>query len=349
LPVHGILLFAFGLSLVPYSREKRSLLPLVGAFLFLFLAIRYQYGNDYDGYRRLFVEYSSSGPHFRILEEPVFVWLNSVLPSYFSLVAVTSAIYIATMYRAILRWVPKDLYWVAVLFWLLNPNLLLIHLSAVRQSLAIGLLLEAFAAKLKHNRITFKVVLLCVLAAGLHISSILVVPVFMLISKKPPTKKWLFVVTIGTIVFTIPAVFETVIYSVEPYIPFWYSSYLNLIQRNSLASLLVNLSLFVAFILGRKYFLGNDIMFWKLSFIATAINTAAFNFGMLARIGMYFQVFYLFSIPVIAKESYRKRRHYFFLFYFIIVYLARYYRFMTSDLYGPHYRVYQTFLTQFID
>lgn len=115
--------------------------------LFVFLAIRYEWGNDYRQYIDKFIVYNSidefnySDPNERWEVGWIFLYRIFKPFGFFSLVIVLTAFEISVYYWFIKKYIPKEWYWFAVFIYVFNPNFMLTQSSMMRQTLAMCIVL----------------------------------------------------------------------------------------------------------------------------------------------------------------------------------------------------------------
>lgn len=169
-----------------YSKLKRDNWGLLASFLliFFFLALRYNYGNDYTGYHKLFYDIHSNFSSYFTGDykiEKGWVILNIIFFPFgfysmiFFLATVNSLVY----YKLIVRFVEKQYYWFAVLIYYFNTNIMLIQLSAMRQNVAIILFICSLDYIIRKKYV--KSFLLVVLSIFFHSSSLLLIPIIIII------------------------------------------------------------------------------------------------------------------------------------------------------------------------
>ncbi|MBK5442698.1 EpsG family protein [Peribacillus sp. TH24] len=123
--------------LLPALNRKYPFYILSLGVLFLFLALRYDFGNDYMNYYR-FHEAVNAGLQSTLGNgEILYKSLNLLVPNFYVFVAINSLFYICTIFFLINRTLYRRQYWFAVLILLINPYLFLIHLSSFRQTIAL--------------------------------------------------------------------------------------------------------------------------------------------------------------------------------------------------------------------
>lgn len=175
-----VVLFAY---LARYRRTKFGL-KVSFFIIFLFLALRYDYGNDYSGYLRHFltinqyawIDYFGKSLHF----EPGWTFLCRLFEplGFFAMMAVLALFNCVVYYRFIKKYVPPAYYWFAVFLYVFTPGFMLVHSSAMRQSVAITLFIFSIDYLYKKDAIRY---FLCVgLASLFHNSALILLPVYFL-------------------------------------------------------------------------------------------------------------------------------------------------------------------------
>ena len=150
--------------------------------IFLFLALRYEYGNDYGGYLDRFIEITGYSKIFLTGErwEPGWRFLILIFKpfGFFAMTAVLALFNCVVYYRFIKKYVPPYYYWLAVFLYVFNPYLMLVHSSAMRQSVAISLFLVSIDFLVRKRPIGY---FICIaLALSVHKSGLVLFPVFLL-------------------------------------------------------------------------------------------------------------------------------------------------------------------------
>jgi len=152
--------------------------------IFLFLAFRYNFGNDYKGYLHTFIDINSYSDvsfynkSFRV--EPGWIFLCRLFkyPGFFAMVATLALFNCYVYYNFIKKYVPVNYYCLALFFYIFTPGFMLIHASAMRQSFAIALFLFSLEYLFKKDAIRY---FICVgMASLIHISSLVLIPLYLL-------------------------------------------------------------------------------------------------------------------------------------------------------------------------
>lgn len=135
-----ILIFS-SLAAAAFKPARATTLPFILIVFFLFISLRSNFGNDYDRYLQLFYDLKDNSDHYIGSRSPIFAFIMSSLPTWRSFIILTTLFYsctILTLVRSTLR--PAQ-YLFALLFWFLNPYLLLYQLSGIRAATASTLFL----------------------------------------------------------------------------------------------------------------------------------------------------------------------------------------------------------------
>lgn len=159
-------------------------LELAWLVIFVFLAIRYNFGNDYEGYRENF-DYFNSYRNFDIHDDTVhaeygWIYLCRLFSplGFFGMVIFLTAFECWVYYRLIKKYVERKWQWFAIFIFVFTPSLMLIHASMMRQALATALFVFGFQYIV--NRKIIPYVILIYLATTVHASAIILYPVFLL-------------------------------------------------------------------------------------------------------------------------------------------------------------------------
>lgn len=170
------------------SKYKEAEWGLKASFvlIFFFLALRYNFGNDYQNYMELhrqflnIEDYDFTSP-FSLFYEPGWVLLNFGFQNFgfFSMNIFLALLSCFVYYRFITKYVPRNYYWLAVFIYVFTPEFLLIQSSAMRQSVALIFFLIAIDYIIEKRFIPF--FLLVLLASMFHYSAIFLILVYPLV------------------------------------------------------------------------------------------------------------------------------------------------------------------------
>jgi len=154
--------------------------------IFFFLSFRYQFGNDYDTYLDLFYKFSSLEDYdftnpFSLFYEPGWVILNFLFQSlgFFSMNIFLALLSCIVYYSFVVKYIPKNLYWLAVFIYVFTPSFLLLQSTAMRQSVGVMIFIFSIDYLIKKRFLPY--LLLILLASLFHYSAIFLIFVYPLI------------------------------------------------------------------------------------------------------------------------------------------------------------------------
>ena len=121
-------------------------LEVAWLILFVFLAIRYDFGNDYMAYYddfEMLNSYAKFGIDSDAHNEPGWQILCHLFNplGFFAMVAFLTAIECYILYRFIKEYVPERYYWFAIFLYVFTPSIMLVGASMMRNMLAITLVI----------------------------------------------------------------------------------------------------------------------------------------------------------------------------------------------------------------
>lgn len=168
------ILFAF------LARFKKFSYGLEIAFIILtiFVAIRYNWGNDYSGYLESFKyvgSFSSFDPNI-LGTEPGwnFLYYISQPIGFFGFTIILTIFEYFVIYRLIKKFVPVEWYWFSIFIFTFNTSYLLVTSSMMRQFLAMCIFIIAIEYIIKKRWIIS--ILLILLASTFHTSALILLP-----------------------------------------------------------------------------------------------------------------------------------------------------------------------------
>jgi hypothetical protein len=315
----SLLVNIIAVILALFARKKDSKwLKRAFFVIFIFLAIRYGYGNDYMEYLRYFIEVNRNVYGFSDYLSNLFYygdytgerdiekgWLflsHLFQPlGFFAMVAVLSGIYCYAYYKIINEYVPPAYYWLSVFIFVFDPSNLLIQASAMRQTAGIIIFIFAFYYLLNKNVLRYGVNVY--LATLFHNSSIVLFPVYYLVKlyKKITIQN-------SVIVIILYVIFILFSFWLLPYIYIFNADYLGKYSgyedsKNALNSgmgmVFMGLIL-IAFLYTGARERSASLLFIKLAIIAILISAIGTGNVMISRIGYYFGFSLIVAIPIMV-------------------------------------------------
>ena len=126
-----------------FQKTKYGGLEFAFILLTVFMAIRYNFGNDYPAYLNIFIKIGRNNIPDRL--EAGWVLLSKLFQpiGFFGMIIVLTIIEYSIIYWLIKKYIPKQWYWLSVFIFTLNTSFLLIGASMMRQFLAMCVCLIA--------------------------------------------------------------------------------------------------------------------------------------------------------------------------------------------------------------
>ena len=325
--------------------------------IFIFSALRYDYGNDYNSYLTYFDKINANGeigyfnPTYFDSDfagiEVGWVFLNRVFSSlgFFALVGAMSLFNCIIYYRFIKKYVPLTYYWLAIFIYTFSPFIMLIQLSAMRQSIAISLFILSIDYLINKKIIYFYIITF--IAICFHSSALILLPLYFI---RPPNMK-LSNYQILTVIFTFFLVYFSIsfltidIANISNLLFSRYSVYLE--TQNIGIGFTIIFSIFLMVIILKQLNKQNYELkqIYILTLIGIFLIPLSGIFAMSGRLLFYFQVFSIAVYPSII--NYLKNKSYKLLFLCVIIFSTLYIFniFLKRENFGNHYQTYQTIFT----
>ena len=174
---------AMVLSAIPKHIFKYGL-ETAWLLIFAFLAVRYDFGNDYMSYFDGFTWGESFSNELDIdtetHNEPGWQMLCQLFKplGFFVFVAVLTAFECFVFYRFVKEYVPEGYYWLAIFLFVFTPSIMLIGSSAMRQMLAIAIFVNSI--KYLRGRRLIPYLISIFLATQFHSSAVILYPLYLL-------------------------------------------------------------------------------------------------------------------------------------------------------------------------
>ena len=200
--------------------------------IFIFLALRYDFGNDYMGYFEFFEDidsYKTLNLNLITVKGTEFGWLylNRFFGlfgehGFFLMVAFLAGVTCYILYRFIKKYVPPKYYWFAIFMYVFDPSYMLVLSSAMRQQVA-GIIFLYATDFIVDNK-PLKYIIAIIVASLFHTSVIilLIFVVFCVINSPIKPKVSLITAFILFLLYAIPSsFFASVEALVMKYTPFY--------------------------------------------------------------------------------------------------------------------------------
>lgn len=218
-----------------------SLIPL-----FLFGALRLNFGLDYQGYLDFFNEAKLFGHSADERMEIGYYYLNKILPSFRSLLVLQSAL-VCISYFYLFKYVPNKLSWLAFLIlFIAGNNTIFFMLSGIRNGIAISIFILSTPFIIKRKIIPFA--LMIYLAFLFHQSIILYAPLAYLVATNKTITKKEISIWIGVVLFFTVSSFTPLMQFVNIFINTYfdrYSTYVSQADEAEGVGILMKLFVFI--------------------------------------------------------------------------------------------------------
>ncbi|MBE6663251.1 MAG: EpsG family protein [Ruminococcaceae bacterium] len=345
-------------SFIAFLRHnKKSLLLFSFMLLFIFSALRDGFGNDYDSYKNIYEIIKSTGTNSFYDDNPLFILLNKISPTFQWFIAITSFIFLFAVYKLIKKNVGEEYHGLALLLFLLNPYIFLINLSSIRQSIALALFIWAVSFAVKRKLIPF--ILLVFFASLFHTSAIVLLPVYFLAKPKKVSRAFLivFIVVLAFLVLN-PLSYDWMVGLFEEFLSDTrYDRYFEDAQGNGLAATAVAVVYLIYVLLNIRRLDGKAAAYGKLYLISTAISVLAYKTNLFTRFDIYFIIFGLIAIPSIIQWNRENETNrflymlnvYVFPAFILGTYGIKYYNFFVRDEIWVKFRTYKMNFVGFIE
>lgn len=311
--------------------------------LFLFLALRYDYGNDYMLYFNIHSAINRGLPAWGE-NDILFKHLNLLIPNFYCFIVIISFFYILTIYYLIRRNFNVQEYWFPIMLLLINPYLFLVHLSSLRQTIAICFVI--FAINFATRRKLLMYILFIMVATGFHASAVILLPAYFMLNDSTIKRKWIILICVFLVALIGTPLFEIILNNILKYFPVHYTYYFQQGIQNSIRATLISSFFFFVVIININKLKGKEIIYGKLSLIATIISLLAIKTSMITRVGMYFDIFLIITIPqILSKIEVKVYRQLLFVV-IIAIYLLRYFSFFNNHIWKESYGIYRTILSK---
>lgn len=345
-----VLIFNVIVVLFAYlAHKQRSVLFLKISFflIFLFFALRYDYGNDYMAYYYGFkdIRYYDPDAHFEIGWQ----YLNLLFKplGFFAMVAFLAAIQCVVYYRFIKNYVPQKYYWLALFLFLFNPTCMLINSSAMRQSLA--LIIFIYSIKYIFSKDAIRYFICIIVASTFHSSALILLPVYFIRFFGSRVNKPAAVI----IFFLYPFMYLILNYlkaHVSNFVEVYfhnYQIYLDKEMSNMGTGLGFLFGIFLFALIINKAFLqiGKDSLLYKIAILSYFIMPFAFINTMVNRIGMYFEPFIIVAFIGVLSLFKDYNIRYAVVGLYAIITLMSFYGFFHSNVWASAFSEYKTILS----
>lgn len=304
--LYPLLILNFICTIIPLlMRNKKRGLQISMSILFIFLALRYNFGNDYPAYNWLFNTSDFSGMIDARIEYGYALLCLIFKPlGFFVLIIAWSAFYCFALYKTFRRYIPHQYYWIVIMSIISNADLVFFGASAIRQTLAFSciLLILPYLESKKPIRYALGVII----ASLFHQSALVFIALYPLMYLN--LRNQIFIIVLGIIAIMFMTVlksqFESIVNLIaashfEKYLD-RYGTSQKAIEGGSVGTVIRIIFLFL-FLWGMS-FEGNKIrsIFFILAIMCIVIFTMR-NLVSLQRLTLYFGYMMAFSFSYVLE------------------------------------------------
>lgn len=316
--VHFLITFSIVLlNILPLGAKLRKniILPFSFIVLFVYWAIRYEYGQDYWHYYDIFygnmvmTDYGTGDVLF-------FMFFNPLFDRYWQAIVGQSAFIMITLYVFARKYIPTNSYWLFFLLFLATGGFHFSLISALRSSLAAGIMYWGFSlAVIDKNRPLLYCVFV-VIASLFHTSALvlLIFPIIKYVIIRMNTKTILillffsnvFAMFVGNLVFNILTSYFSSYFSFLEY----YDHYSEQIGNIGWSDFLLKCVYFLPLYYVCRYYNKTTDERFKNAYVLTIffffINFLNMDFH--ARFTAYLFIFFVMSLCNVYKVSLRRTK-----------------------------------------
>lgn len=361
----SLLVNIIAVILALFARKKDSKWLKASFFvIYIFLAIRFGYGNDYMGYLRYFLDvnqyvydfssYISSLFDFnayRGLREVEVGWMflcKLFQPvGFFAMVAVISGFYCYIHYKIINEYVPTVYYWLSVLIFVFDPQYVLIQASAMRQSVAEVIFVTSFYY-LKRKKI-FKYGALTYCSSLFHKSSLVNMPIYLLTIKnnKPTIKHIIIIVLIYLFIIVVSSLLNQYLSLFLARYVDDYSVYeMNAGKLNSGIGIIYFLLIIIIILYHSMKESGDILLINKIAVLSLMIGGMSSVNIMLTRIAYYYVFALLVAIPYVVykieNQLLKAGVMTTYLLYVVLMWYSHFYSYVWHNAYYEYHTIFES-------
>jgi len=316
--------------------------------IFLFLALRFNFGNDYMAYLASFHEIKDSGSDFSDFVKPKYefgwVYLNHLFApfGFFIMTGFLACLTCIVLYHFIKKYVPSQYYWFAVFLYVFQPYNMLVLSSAMRQAVSVAIFLLAIDF-LINRKILFYLILVF-FASLFHSSAYFLFPLILL-----SVFHWKSNIATGLVVivlFMIPTIWgnfvlEKINIFVSSYFPY-YGHYEKQSVLNTGLGFLLTVFLFLMTIYFTLKIDEENLLFFRLAIISFILIPLSLSVEMVSRINFYLQPALMVVYPLMMVNIKKSQLKLLFISSLVLITVYQFLGFFQSETWHNSFEVYHT-------
>lgn len=297
--------------LVSLTRNPRYLFVSF-IILFFYLALRYDFGNDYMNYYNIFddIKRSNWSEVYRLANvnqfgetmEFGYIYLNKVFSSFtnfYFFIAFQSFLFCFVYYQLIAKHVNYHLVWLSLFILVFHISLLVRNLSGIRQAFAVFCFI--YSIRYLINRSFIRYLFCIILAVLFHYSAIILLPLYFVFTTKQVSKleSMVYVALYILLVFSGEFILYPIKFVVSNYLP-KYFSYIENQDIGSVSSglgVMINSVLYIIILLFGEKGSASDRVFYRIIAVFILLSPISMVVGNFDRLTLYFAPALLIIIP----------------------------------------------------
>jgi len=321
--------------------------------IFIFLAIRFDFGNDYMAYFERFYEINLNSTflltNFTVKGNEVgWIFLNYLFKplGFFWMQIFLAGFSCFILYRFIKKYVPQKYYWLAIFIYIFQPYHMLVLSSAMRQAVAVSLFLLATDYLIQKKPIRY--ILIILFGTLFHTTALFLLPlVFLSFVKIKPKGIYIFLISVipFSLIYFTDSIFQLTSQFILLYFEDVYSNHLKLDISSVKVGLGFTLNTIIYIIL--FYNLKNTKVPWQvlifniivLSFLFVPLSL---SIPLVSRINFYFTPFLMIGYPLALKNMKKQSYKLIFVALIMISTIYQYFNFFYSPVWTEKFYEYKT-------
>jgi hypothetical protein len=321
--------------------------------LFIFLSIRYEYGNDYNNYLKLFYEinsYSNFSFSKFIIKGNEFGWvyLNYLFEpfGFFAMQLFLAAFSCFILYRFIKKYVSPKYYWWAIFIYTFQPYHMLVQSSAMRQSVAISLFLLAIEFLIEKK--IFHYVVIILFGTLFHSTAYFLLPL-VLLSYFNIQLKFKYIILIVFLFFGVIMFADEIFNQVQQFISLYfkkeYSGHINedVEEVTFGIGFILNFILYIILF----YYAQHQNSVWKIIIlniviISFLIIPLTFSLPLISRLNFYFTPLLMVAYPLAFENIKKKTIRIVFMVLIALSTIYQFFYFFNSETWMKKFYEYKT-------
>lgn len=316
--------------------------------IFIFLALRYNYGSDYPSYLIFFNELKINSIIDIYIEkwkiEPGWILLNWICKpiGFFGMTAILAAFNCYIYYKFTKKYVPSNYYWFSIFLFVFEGSYMLVNLSAMRQSVAIAFFV--LSIDYLYNKGTLRYIACILIASLFHLSALILLPIYILglINFKINFKLGFLLISSYIFLFAYADKIFPDIQSFTNKYFFKYSLYENSQTLKAGYGILFNSLVFILIVIYSKFQDDRNSILFKIGIVGFFIIPIILFIQSFSRLGLYFQPTLLAVYPIIISQIKNLTFKYFLLFILMIYTIYTFDVFFESPIWIQSFTDYKT-------